>query len=75
MPEILTSVRIDEQVLENLKIIASANGTSVAAELRMAASERIERVTKSQDFQARLEARMAENQASIDRLLSLSNPS
>jgi predicted transcriptional regulator len=74
MAEVLTSVRIDEQILADLKIIASANGTSVAAEFRQATSEYIARTTKSSEFQARLEEQVADNQRRIDKLLALANP-
>lgn len=73
MAEVLTSVRIDEQVLADLKIIASANGTSVAAEFRRATSEYIARTTQSAEFKERLDAQLAENQRRIDNLLAIAN--
>jgi predicted DNA-binding protein len=69
MSDVLTSVRVNDESLEKLRLIAAANGTSVAAEIREAIAARVDELTSSPDFAEKLRAQIAENNAAIERLL------
>jgi len=65
----LTSVRLNEQLLDSLRLIADAHGTSVAAEIRVALDKYVKEVTSSPQLKVELKKQIAEREKLIDRLL------
>lgn len=71
MADVLTSVRLSEETLRDLRTIASANDTSVAEEIRRATSAYIAEVLASPQFKDRLHEQLKRNSEEIERLLAL----
>lgn len=67
MPKTMTLRLSDEQAAE-LESIARVDDAPVAAVVRDAITERIERRRKDKDFQARLRRHLEENQKALERL-------
>ena len=74
MSDVLTSVRIPEDSLQDLRQVAAANDTSVAEEIRRAVDAYVADVLSSPGFAARLREQLTKNNAQIERLLALANP-
>jgi hypothetical protein len=70
MAEQLTSVRFDSETLANLRALADVNDTNVAAEVRAAVAEYVERTIKDPAFKTRAQASVVEREQRVKALLA-----
>ena len=77
MADQLTSVRLSDDLLQNLRIIAEAHGTTVAAEIRSILEASIQTLQSSpervKELASQLERQKAEREILINRLLAGAN--
>lgn len=73
MADQLTSVRLTEELLDNLRLIADAHGNSVAAEVRVGLEQYVNRVKSSPELQRQLKKNLDEREKLITRLLVSTN--
>ena len=70
MAEQLTSVRFDTETLASLRAIAEVHDTNVAAEVRKAVTEYVQRTISDPDFGAKAQASIVERHERVARLLA-----
>lgn len=70
MAEQLTSVRLDTEDLERLRVIASAYGSSVAAEIRFAVARHVQARINSEDFRRQVQKQTAKRDELIQQMLA-----
>lgn len=70
MAEQLTSVRFDTEMLATLRAIAEVHDTNVAAEVRKAVAEYVQRTVSDPEFENKAQASVAERRERVARLLS-----
>jgi predicted transcriptional regulator len=70
MAEQLTSVRFDTETLASLRAIAEVNDSNVAAEVRKAVAEYVERTINDPQFEEKAQASVVARRDRVARLLS-----
>jgi predicted transcriptional regulator len=66
----LTSVRFDEDTLDQLRLVAEVNDTNIAAEVREAVRRYLAEQLEAADFEARLDEAHARQRATMQQFVS-----